>query len=51
MMITEFIAIGAGLGHFGVPPWFAVTVALGPLYNALMTHRYRSQPLCPHFSY
>jgi Mn2+/Fe2+ NRAMP family transporter len=39
-LITEFIAIRAGLGFFGVPPWIAVLVALGLLYMALMTHRY-----------
>ncbi len=39
-LITEFIAIRAGLGYFGVPPWVAVLAALGLLYTALMTHRY-----------
>jgi Mn2+/Fe2+ NRAMP family transporter len=39
-LITEFIAIRAGLGFFGVPPWAAVLSALGLLYTALMTHRY-----------
>jgi Mn2+/Fe2+ NRAMP family transporter len=39
-LITEFIAIRAGLGFFGVPPWAAVLAALGLLYTALMTHRY-----------
>jgi Mn2+/Fe2+ NRAMP family transporter len=39
-LITEFIAIRAGLGFFGVPPWAAVLAALVLLYSALMTHRY-----------
>jgi Mn2+/Fe2+ NRAMP family transporter len=39
-LITEFIAIRAGLGFFGVPPWAAIVVALAVLYSALMSHRY-----------
>lgn len=39
-LITEFIAIRAGLGFFGVPPWAAILSALAVLYLALMTHRY-----------
>src|SRR5579872_1765071 len=39
-LITEFIAIRAGLGFFGVPPWAAVAIALVILYAALMSHRY-----------
>src|SRR6202047_2880664 len=39
-LITEFIAIRAGLGFFGVPAWVAVLSALGLLYLALLTHRY-----------
>src|ERR1700692_2595142 len=39
-LITEFIAIRAGLGFFGVPPWAAVAFALVVLYAALMSHRY-----------
>jgi Mn2+/Fe2+ NRAMP family transporter len=39
-LITEFIAIRAGLGYFGVPPWVAVLAALGILYAALLSHRY-----------
>ncbi|MFZ0270367.1 MAG: divalent metal cation transporter [Acidobacteriaceae bacterium] len=39
-LITEFIAIRAGLGFFGVPPWAAILVALAVLYSALMSHRY-----------
>jgi Mn2+/Fe2+ NRAMP family transporter len=39
-LITEFIAIRAGLGFFGVPAWAAVLAALALLYTALMTHRY-----------
>ena len=39
-LITEFIAIRAGLGFFGVPPVIAVLSALLLLYLALMTHRY-----------
>jgi Mn2+/Fe2+ NRAMP family transporter len=39
-LITEFIAIRAGLGFFGVPPWAAVLAALVVLFSALMSHRY-----------
>ena len=39
-LITEFIAIRAGLGFFGIPPWIAVSGALAVLFVALMTHRY-----------
>ena len=39
-LITEFIAIRAGLGFFGVPAWAAVLVALAVLYSALLSHRY-----------
>lgn len=39
-LITEFIAIRAGLGFFGVPPWAAILVALTVLFSALMSHRY-----------
>src|SRR5271168_1173155 len=39
-LITEFIAIRAGLGFFGVPPWAAVLTALVVLYGALVSHRY-----------
>src|ERR1035437_1245871 len=39
-LITEFIAIRAGLGFFGVPPWAAVLSALVFLCLAVMTHRY-----------
>ncbi len=39
-LITEFIAIRAGLGFFGVPPWVAILIALVVLYAALMSHRY-----------
>src|SRR5579864_4800071 len=39
-LITEFIAIRAGLGFFGVPPSAAVSIALVILYAALMSHRY-----------
>jgi len=39
-LITEFIAVRAGLGFFGVPPWAAVLAALALLYAALVTHRY-----------
>jgi len=39
-LITEFIAVRAGLGFFGVPPWAAVLAALVLLYTALLTHRY-----------
>jgi len=39
-LITEFIAIRAGLGFFGIPPWAAVLFALIVLYAALMSHRY-----------
>jgi len=39
-LITEFIAIRAGLGFFGVPAWAAVLLAFVVLYAALMSHRY-----------
>src|SRR6202161_3954934 len=39
-LITEFIAIRAGLGFFGVPAWAAVSVALLGVFSALMSHRY-----------
>ena len=39
-LITEFIAVRAGLGFFGVPAWAAVLVALAVLFSALMSHRY-----------
>lgn len=39
-LVTEFIAIRAGLGYFGIPPWAAVLGTLVVLYVALMTHRY-----------
>src|ERR1700691_5769368 len=39
-LITEFIAIRAGLGFFGVRPWIAIVIALVILYGALMSHRY-----------
>lgn len=39
-LITEFIAIRAGLGYFGIPPWISVLSALAVLFIALMTHRY-----------
>src|SRR6202451_1114137 len=35
-LITEFIAIRAGLGFFGVPPWAAILLALVVLYAARM---------------
>src|SRR5215469_461508 len=39
-LITEFIAIRAGLSYFDVPPWAAILSALIVLYLALLTHRY-----------
>lgn len=39
-LVTEFIAIRAGLGFFGVPPWVAVLAAWVVLGAALMSHRY-----------
>ena len=39
-LVTEFIAIRAGLGFFGVPPAIAVLSALLVLVVALLTHRY-----------
>ena len=39
-LVTEFIAIRAGLGFFGVPPAVAVFSALLVLAFALVTHRY-----------
>jgi Mn2+/Fe2+ NRAMP family transporter len=39
-LITEFIAIRAGLGFFGVPAWAAVLSAFVFLCLAVATHRY-----------
>ena len=39
-LVAEFIAVRAGLGFFGVPPWLAVLVGLSVLVLALITHRY-----------
>ena len=39
-LITEFIAVRAGLGFFGIPPWAAILIALAILYSALLSHRY-----------
>jgi Mn2+/Fe2+ NRAMP family transporter len=39
-LITEFIAVRAGLGYFGVPPWAAILLALAVLYSAILSHRY-----------
>lgn len=39
-LVTEFIAIRAGLGFFGIPPWLAVLGAWLILFAALMAHRY-----------
>jgi Mn2+/Fe2+ NRAMP family transporter len=39
-LVTEFIAIRAGLGFFGVRPAVAVLGALVVLFVALMAHRY-----------
>jgi Mn2+/Fe2+ NRAMP family transporter len=39
-LVTEFIAIRAGLGYFGVPPAIAVLSAWLILFAALMAHRY-----------
>jgi Mn2+/Fe2+ NRAMP family transporter len=39
-LVTEFIAIRAGLGFFGIPPWVAVLGAWLVLFAALMAHRY-----------
>ncbi len=39
-LVTEFIAIRAGLGYFGVPPAIAVLGAWVVLFAALMAHRY-----------
>jgi Mn2+/Fe2+ NRAMP family transporter len=39
-LITEFIAIRAGLGFFGVPAWLAIVIALAIVYAALVSHRY-----------
>jgi Mn2+/Fe2+ NRAMP family transporter len=39
-LVTEFIAIRAGLGFFGVPPAIAVLAAWLVLFAALMAHRY-----------
>jgi len=39
-LVTEFIAIRAGLGFFGVPPAVSVLAAWLVLFAALMAHRY-----------
>jgi Mn2+/Fe2+ NRAMP family transporter len=39
-LVTEFIAIRAGLGFFGIPPFVAVAAAWLVLFAALMAHRY-----------
>lgn len=39
-LITEFIAVRAGAGFFGIPPWAAILIALAILYSALWSHRY-----------
>src|SRR5579859_1059131 len=39
-LVTEFIAIRAGLGYFGVPPAVSVLGAWIVLFVALMAHRY-----------
>src|SRR5580698_9638713 len=39
-LVTEFIAIRAGLGFFGVPPVVSVVGAWLVLFVALMAHRY-----------
>src|ERR1700680_4941840 len=39
-LVTEFIAIRAGLGFFGVPPAVSVVGAWLVLFVALMAHRY-----------
>ncbi len=39
-LVTEFIAIRAGLGFFGVPPAVSVLGAWMVLFVALMAHRY-----------
>jgi len=39
-LVTEFIAIRAGLGFFGVPPVISVFAAWLVLFAALMAHRY-----------
>lgn len=39
-LVTEFIAIRAGLGFFRIPPAIAVSAAWFVLFAALMAHRY-----------
>jgi len=39
-LITEFIAIRAGLGFLGVKPWVAVSCSVMLLYFAILTRRY-----------
>jgi Mn2+/Fe2+ NRAMP family transporter len=39
-LVTEFIAIRAGLGYFGIRPAVAVSAAWLILFAALMAHRY-----------
>jgi Mn2+/Fe2+ NRAMP family transporter len=39
-LITEFIAIRAGLSFFGIPPWAGILLSLVVVYAALLSHRY-----------
>ena len=39
-LVTEFIAIRAGLGYFGIRPIVSVSIAWLVLFAALMAHRY-----------
>jgi len=39
-LVTEFIAIRAGLGYFGISPVISVSAAWLVLFGALMAHRY-----------
>ena len=39
-LVTEFIAVRAGLGFFGIKSWIAVPAAFCVLCLALLTHRY-----------
>ena len=39
-LITELIAVRAGMSFFGIPPWISVLTALAVLGAVLLSHRY-----------
>lgn len=39
-LVTEYIAIRAGLGYFGIPAWVSMALALALLFGAMLSHRY-----------